>query len=82
MNSCFKSRLLDTDGCIQKLKFHFGGPNFLVQTANGIINEYLTEFVQGVEQTRAKISLRCPISGRRMRTPTRGHDCRHLQVSY
>lgn len=86
MNSCFKSRQLTIEGCIQKMKFNFMSPGFLIQnqhlqqTAN-IINEYVHELVQGVEQTRTRISLKCPISGRRMRTPTRGHNCKHLQVS-
>lgn len=86
MNSCYKSRLLSTENCIQKLKFNFGSPGFLIQNQNlqqsaGIFNEYVTEFAQGIEQTKTRISLRCPISARRMRTPTRGHNCKHLQVS-
>lgn len=86
MNSCFKSRLLPVEGCIQKMKFNLGAPGFLVQSQHlqqsaGIFNEYVVEFAQGVEQTKTRISLKCPISGRRMRTPTRGHNCKHLQVS-
>ena len=86
MNSCFKSRLLTFEGCTQKIKFNFGTPGFLVQSqflsqTFGIYNEYVTDFTLGTEKTRCKISLRCPITGRRMRTPTRGHNCKHLQVS-
>lgn len=81
MNSCFKSRLLNVDSCIQKIKFNFASPAFLMQNqqASNIINEYVAEFSQGVEQTKCRVSLRCPISLRRMRTPTRGHSCKHLQ---
>lgn len=83
MNSCFKSRLLAQESCIQKLKFNFGAPGFLIQNSQlqsaEIFNEYITEYIQGIEQTRAKFSLKCSISARRMRTPTRGHNCKHLQ---
>ena len=29
-----------------------------------------------------RISLLCPITGRRMRIPARGQDCKHIQVSF
>ena len=34
----------------------------------------------GVEQTAIKVSLKCPITYRRIQLPARGHDCRHIQV--
>lgn len=34
----------------------------------------------GVEQTAIKVSLKCPITFRRIQLPARGHDCRHIQV--
>ena len=34
----------------------------------------------GVEQTAIKVSLKCPISFRRITLPARGHDCKHIQV--
>ena len=33
----------------------------------------------GVEQTGIKISLKCPITYRRIALPARGHDCKHIQ---
>lgn len=36
----------------------------------------------GVEQTAIKVSLKCPITFRRIQLPARGHDCRHIQVQY
>lgn len=33
----------------------------------------------GVEQTSVKISLKCPITFRRITLPARGHECRHIQ---
>ncbi|XP_009697027.1 PREDICTED: zinc finger MIZ domain-containing protein 2-like, partial [Cariama cristata] len=33
----------------------------------------------GVEQTAIKVSLKCPITFRRIQLPARGHDCRHME---
>lgn len=33
-----------------------------------------------MEQTAIKVSLKCPITFRRIQLPARGHDCRHIQV--
>lgn len=33
----------------------------------------------GVEQTAIKISLKCPITFKRISLPARGHDCKHVQ---
>lgn len=35
----------------------------------------------GVEQTAIKVSLKCPITFRRIQLPARGHDCKHVQVN-
>lgn len=32
----------------------------------------------GVEQTAIKVSLKCPITFRRIALPARGHDCKHI----
>ena len=34
-----------------------------------------------VEQTAIKVSLKCPITFRRITLPARGHDCKHIQVN-
>lgn len=36
----------------------------------------------GVEQTAIKVSLKCPITFRRIQLPARGHDCKHVQVGH
>ena len=36
----------------------------------------------GVEQTAIKVSLKCPITFRRIQLPARGHDCKHVQVTH
>lgn len=33
----------------------------------------------GVEQTAIKVSLKCPITFRRIMLPARGHECKHIQ---
>ena len=35
-----------------------------------------------VEQTAIKVSLKCPITFRRITLPARGHDCKHIQVNF
>ena len=32
----------------------------------------------GVEQTAIKVSLKCPITYRRITLPARGHECKHI----
>ena len=32
----------------------------------------------GVEQTAIKVTLKCPITFRRIVLPARGHDCKHI----
>lgn len=32
-------------------------------------------------QTTVKVSLKCPITGKRMSQPARGQECRHPQVT-
>lgn len=44
-----------------------------VMASNGLTNEQ--------QQQPFLLSLTCPISLQRMRLPSRGHDCRHVQVS-
>ena len=43
-------------------------------TSNSALND------DGVEQTAIKVSLKCPITFRRITLPARGHDCKHIQV--
>lgn len=97
MNSCFKSRLLSSASCLSRLRTNFGSQGFLCRLPEAaIFNEYVSEYLQQangqqVEQSRVKISLRCPLAAlngnviasgagsRRIRTPARGPNCKHLQ---
>ena len=70
-----RRRLLPAEACIDKIKRYFGSTPFNSQTPFN--NNSLTE-VEGVEQTALKLSLKCPISCRRITLPARGKDCPHI----
>ena len=48
--------------------------NFTSVTNNSTLNGE-----DGVEQTAIKVSLKCPITFRRIMLPARGHECKHIQ---
>ncbi|XP_056287903.1 zinc finger MIZ domain-containing protein 2 [Pseudoliparis swirei] len=68
LQGLMKKRLLPAEHCITKIK-----RNFSSGTIPGLNGE------DGVEQTAIKVSLKCPITFRRIQLPARGHDCRHIQ---
>ncbi|CAB1332359.1 unnamed protein product, partial [Coregonus sp. 'balchen'] len=66
-----KKRLLPAEHCVTKIK-----RNFSSGTIPGTPGQNGED---GVEQTAIKVSLKCPITFRRIQLPARGHDCRHIQ---
>lgn len=72
LQGLLRKRLLPADNCVMKIKRNFNS----VAQSNGSING--TEG-DGVEQTAIKISLKCPITFKRIILPARGHDCKHIQ---
>ena len=50
--------------------------NFKTSAQNGTT---VSNAEDGVEQTAIKVSLKCPITFRRISYPARGHDCKHIQ---
>ena len=64
-----RRRLLPADACIAKIKRNFG----TASSGFGAVAE-----ADGVEQTAIKVSLKCPISCRRMTLPARGAECKHI----
>ncbi|XP_065830870.1 zinc finger MIZ domain-containing protein 1-like isoform X2 [Oscarella lobularis] len=66
LQSLIKKRLLAVDLCIQKIRANFAATNQLGNQT-------------GVEQTSIKVSLKCPLSFRRITFPARGRECRHVQ---
>ncbi|CAJ0968874.1 unnamed protein product [Ranitomeya imitator] len=71
LQGLIKKRLLPAEHCITKIKRNFS--NGSIPGTPGPNGE------DGVEQTAIKVSLKCPITFRRIQLPARGHDCRHIQ---
>lgn len=68
LQSLLRKRLLPAEHCITKIKRNFS----LCSSAAGGNDD-------SVEQTAIKVSLKCPITFRRITLPARGHDCKHIQ---
>ncbi|KAL0964566.1 hypothetical protein UPYG_G00325720 [Umbra pygmaea] len=72
LQGLLKKRLLPAEHCITKIKRNFS--SVAVSSGNTNLNGE-----DGVEQTAIKVSLKCPITFRRIQLPARGHDCKHVQ---
>uniref|UniRef100_A0A672YVR2 SP-RING-type domain-containing protein n=1 Tax=Sphaeramia orbicularis TaxID=375764 RepID=A0A672YVR2_9TELE len=59
----------------------FSSPNSQkkLQQRSSVIRHANLNGEDGVEQTAIKVSLKCPITFRRIQLPARGHDCKHVQ---
>ncbi|KAK3738044.1 hypothetical protein QZH41_012919 [Actinostola sp. cb2023] len=68
LQSLLRKRLLPAEHCIAKVKKNFA----LCSTTSGSSDD-------GVEQTAIKVSLKCPITFRRITLPARGNECKHIQ---
>ncbi|KAK6629696.1 hypothetical protein RUM43_003514 [Polyplax serrata] len=72
LQGLLRKRLLTADHCIAKIKRNFSNnPN------NGPGG--MTSDRDVVEQTALKVSMKCPITFKRITLPARGHDCKHIQ---
>ncbi|XP_029786835.1 zinc finger MIZ domain-containing protein 2 isoform X5 [Suricata suricatta] len=71
LQGLLRKRLLPAEHCITKIKRNFSSGT--IPGTPGPNGE------DGVEQTAIKVSLKCPITFRRIQLPARGHDCRHIQ---
>uniref|UniRef100_A0AAY3ZTV3 SP-RING-type domain-containing protein n=1 Tax=Denticeps clupeoides TaxID=299321 RepID=A0AAY3ZTV3_9TELE len=72
LQGLLKKRLLPAEHCITKVKRNFSSA--AASSGNTTLNGE-----DGVEQTAIKVSLKCPITFRRIQLPARGHDCKHVQ---
>ncbi|CAD5124552.1 DgyrCDS12827 [Dimorphilus gyrociliatus] len=66
LQGLLRKRMLPIENCVQKVKKWFGN-------GQGSMGE------EGVEQTATRVSLKCPVTYRKIQLPARGHDCRHIQ---
>lgn len=71
LQGLLRKRLLTADHCIAKIKMHFN------QTSNN--NPNPTNDRDSIEQTALKVSLKCPITFKKITLPARGHECKHIQ---
>uniref|UniRef100_A0AAX7U6F0 SP-RING-type domain-containing protein n=1 Tax=Astatotilapia calliptera TaxID=8154 RepID=A0AAX7U6F0_ASTCA len=71
LQGLMKKRLLPAELCVTKIKRNFSSGS--IPGTPGLNGE------DGVEQTAIRVSLKCPITFRRIQLPARGHDCRHIQ---
>ncbi|XP_056139307.1 zinc finger MIZ domain-containing protein 2 isoform X2 [Lampris incognitus] len=71
LQGLMKKRLLPAEHCVTKIKRNFSCGT--IPGTPGLNGE------DGVEQTAIRVSLKCPITFRRIQLPARGHDCRHIQ---
>jgi SUMO ligase MMS21 Smc5/6 complex component len=72
LQGLLRKRLLTADHCISKIKRNFSNT---ASSGNGL---GATDR-DGVEQTALKVSLKCPITFKKINLPARGHDCKHIQ---
>uniref|UniRef100_H2LYI3 Zinc finger MIZ-type containing 1 n=1 Tax=Oryzias latipes TaxID=8090 RepID=H2LYI3_ORYLA len=68
LQGLLKKRLLPAEHCITKVKRNFS--SVAASSGSATLNGE-----DGVEQTAIKVSLKCPITFRRIQLPARGHDC-------
>ncbi|XP_078576239.1 zinc finger MIZ domain-containing protein 1-like isoform X4 [Branchiostoma floridae x Branchiostoma japonicum] len=76
LQGLLRKRLLPAEHCITKIFPTAVKRNFssVAASSGGTMNGE-----DGVEQTAIKVSLKCPITFRRIQLPARGHDCKHIQ---
>ncbi|XP_073775101.1 zinc finger MIZ domain-containing protein 1-like isoform X2 [Danio rerio] len=67
LQGLLRKRLLTAEHCINKVKKSFSSV-----CVSGLSDDT-------VEQTVIRVSLKCPVTFRRIRLPARGHDCKHVQ---
>jgi len=76
LQGLLRKRLLPAEHCVTKIKRNFNnGAITPTQPGTGFGLEH-----DGVEQTAIKVSLKCPITFKRISLPARGQDCKHIQV--
>ena len=69
-----RRRILSAEQGIAKIKRNFSNNGSLTPSQGGFDDS-------GIEATMIKISLKCPITLKRMTLPARGQECKHIQVS-
>ncbi|KAH9630632.1 hypothetical protein HF086_007056 [Spodoptera exigua] len=74
LQGLLRKRLLTADHCIAKIKM-----NFNQTPTNGSNGSNTANDRDSVEQIALKVSLKCPITCKKITLPARGHECKHIQ---
>ncbi|XP_038220119.1 zinc finger MIZ domain-containing protein 1 [Zerene cesonia] len=74
LQGLLRKRLLTADHCIAKIKM-----NFNQTSSSGNSNTNTSNERDSIEQTALKVSLKCPITFKKITLPARGHECKHIQ---
>lgn len=72
LQGLLRKRLLAAEHCIAKIKRNFSNTNSSGPNLNDRDRD-------AVEQTALKVSLKCPITFKRITLPARGNECKHIQ---
>ena len=75
LQGLLRKRLLPLEHCVTKIKRNFTS----LPQPNSDNDKGNMGGEEGVEQTSQKVSLRCPLTFKRISLPARGHECRHIQ---
>ncbi|OWR46656.1 putative sumo ligase [Danaus plexippus plexippus] len=73
LQGLLRKRLLTADHCIAKIKMNFNQSPAQNNSSSAPSDR------DGVEQTALKVSLKCPITFKKITLPARGHECKHIQ---
>ncbi|CAH2991654.1 unnamed protein product [Chilo suppressalis] len=73
LHGLLRKRLLTADHCIAKIKMNFN------QAPTNNSGSNTANDRDSVEQTALKVSLKCPITFKKITLPARGHECKHIQ---
>lgn len=73
LQGLLRKRLLTADHCIAKIKMNFN------QTTVNNTGTNTSNDRDSIEQTALKVSLKCPITFKKITLPARGHECKHIQ---
>merc|ERR1712106_149945 len=77
LQGLLRKRLLPLEHCITKIKRNF---NSIPSDSGTNAGDTTQSSDSGLEPaTSQKVSLRCPLTFKRISLPARGHDCRHIQ---
>ncbi|KAI1293841.1 Zinc finger MIZ domain-containing protein 1 [Halotydeus destructor] len=80
LQGLLRKRLLPAEHCIAKIKRNFTSSHISSpsHSTNGGADHMTSGALDGVEQTAIKVSLKCPITYKRICLPARGSECKHI----